>query len=210
MEQKFNIAGTPDELQFVLEREFKLSEETARVAVAVMIYEQNQEQNKEELEEDTFWYLNSEKEEYQSHIFSTRYTISFTQAMLDVLDELLVPGILALCGATEFVTLSEVLVCIKSLIKNVRRIKDNECCIYFQALKYLKNHSNCWFSIEDVIPDIGTEEVCINLDKNWKCKFKCDESCTIQKKDVKDILNVFCNDAVMEPNENKTLYKFKV
>lgn len=212
MEQKFNISGTPEELQLILEKEFELSAETASVAAAVFVFEQNQEQDHEQLEEDTLWFLNDRKAEYQSHIFSIRYTISFSKAMLDVLDELLVPGILVLCGAGELAILSEILYSIKALMKNLRRVKENECCVYFQTLQYLKTHSSRWFSVDQVTPCIGDEAVCVNLDKKWKCKFRChedSEKCNIQLKDVKDILNTFCNDAVMESNEMGTLYKYK-
>ena len=47
MEQKFSISGTPEELQLILEKEFSLSNEKARVAAAVFVYEQNQEQNQD-------------------------------------------------------------------------------------------------------------------------------------------------------------------
>jgi hypothetical protein len=213
MEQRFNISGTPEELQLILEKEFGLSSETSRVATAVLVYDQNQEQNQPQLEKDTLWFLNSGQDNYQCHIFSTRYTISFTKSMLDVLDEILVPAVLALCGAVEFAALSEVLSCLKALVKNLRRVKDNECCVYFQALQYLKTHSNKWFSVEQVTPPLGDGAVCINLDKNWKCKFRCGENrdkCKIQASDVKNILDTFCTDAVMEPNETGTLYKFKI
>lgn len=212
MEQRFNISGTHDELQSILETEFNLSAETARVATAIFVYEQNQEQNQTQLEEDTLWFLNGKQPEYQGNIFSTRYTISFSKAMLDVLDELLVPGILAICGAVEFAALSEVLYCIKALVKNLRRVKDNECCVYFQALQYLKTHSGRWFSVEQVAPHIGNDATCINLDKKWNCRFRCGENnehCNIQLSDVKNILDTFCADSVMELNEEKTLYKFK-
>lgn len=41
MEQKFNLSGTYDELQTIIEKEFKLSSDVARVAVATFIYEQS-------------------------------------------------------------------------------------------------------------------------------------------------------------------------
>lgn len=212
MEQKFSISGTPEELQLILEKEFSLSNEKARVAAAVFVYEQNQEQNQEQLEEDTLWFLKGNQPEYQSRIFSTRYTISFTKTMLDVLDELLVPCVLTLCGAGEFAVLSEILYSIKALVKNARRINDNECCVYFQILQHLKTHSGRWFSVEQAMPNIGESRECINLDKNWKCKFRShedNEKCQIQLSDVKNILDTFCKDGVMEYNEAGTLYKFK-
>ena len=152
MEQKFNISGSHDELQTILEKEFKLSPDAARVAVAIFVYGQNEEQDHTPLMEDTLWYLNGKQDEYQSHIFSTRYTISFTQAMIDVLDALVVPGFFALCGAGELTALSVVLYSVKALAKNLRRVKDNECCVYFQALQYLQSHSNQWFAVGDIFP----------------------------------------------------------
>lgn len=213
MEQRFNISGTHEELQLILEREFNLTNEAAHIATAVFVYAQNLEQSQVQLKEDTLWFLDSGQADYQSHIFLTRYTISFTKSMLDVLDELLVPIVLALCGAGEFVALSELLFCIKALIKNLRRIKDNECCVYFHALYYLKTHSNRWFSAEQIMPHIDEEATCVNLDKNWKCKFRCGEhskKCKIHLHDVKDILDTFCIDNVMEMSEDGTLYKFKI
>ena len=213
MEQRFNISGTLDELKLILKKEFHLSDEAARIATAVFVCEQNQEQKQEQLEEDAFWLLNDSKKEYQSRCLSTRYSISFSKAMLDVFDDLLVPSILAICGQGEVAALSAVLYCIKALVNNVRRIKDNECCVYFQAIYYLKSHSGKWFSAEQLMQTIIQEDTCVNLDKNWKCKFRCGENkegCNIQLENVKNILNTFCTDAVMEKNEDETLYKFKV
>lgn len=211
MEQKFNLSGTHDELQTILEKEFKLSSDAARVAVATFIYEQNQSGDHTQLMEDTLWFLDAKKDEYQSHIFSTRYTISFSQAMLDVLDDLIVPIVLVVCGAGELAALDVVLYSIKALVKNLRRVKDNECCVYFQTLQYLKKHSSKWFSVEDVTPEIGSESICINLDKKWQCKFRGHgQNCNIQPNDVKVILEGFCADNVMEMNEERTLYKFKI
>lgn len=213
MEQTFNISGTHEELQLILEREFNLTNEAAHIAAAVFVYTQNLEQGQVQLKEDTLWFLDSGQDDYQSHIFSTRYTISFTKSMLDVLDGLLVPIVLALFGAVEFAALREVLFCIKMLIKNLRRIKDNECCVYFNALYYLKIHSNSWFSAEQVMPNIDKENTCTNLDKNWKCRFRCgehSENCKIYLDDVKHILHTFCDDNIMVSNEDETLYKFKI
>lgn len=211
MEQKFNLSGTHDELQTILEKEFKLSSDVARVAVAIFIYEQNQGGNHAQLMKETLWFLDAKDDEYQSHIFSTRYTISFSQAMLDVLDDLIVPIFLVVCGAGELAALEGVLYSIKALVKNLRRVKDNECCVYFQILQYLKKNSSKWFSVEDVTPEIGNEAICINLDKKWRCKFRCNrQNCNIQPNDVKKILEEFCADNVMEMNEERTLYKFKI
>lgn len=213
MEQRFNISGTHEELKAILEKEFNLSDEAARIATTVFVYEQNQEQKQDQLEEETLWFLNDSKNEYQSHFFSTRYSISFTKAMLDVFDELLIPGVLAACGAEEFAVISEVLSCIKALKNNVRRIKDNECCVYFQAIDYLKSHSDKWFSAQQVMPNTNGGGTCVNLDKNWKCMFRCgehSEECSIQLDDVRKILDTFCKDDVMEPNGDETLYKFKI
>lgn len=211
MEQKFNLSGTQDELQTILEKEFKLSSDVARVAVATFIYEQNQGGDNTQLMEETLWFLNAKEDEYKSHIFSTRYTISFSQAMLDVLDDLIVPIVLVVCGAGEFAALDGVLHSIKALVKNLRRVKDNECCVYFQILQYLRKHSSKWFSVEDVTPKIGNESICFNLDKKWQCKFRCNgQNCNIQSNNVKDILGKFCDDNVMEMNEERTLYKFKL
>lgn len=211
MEQIFNLSGSYDELQTILENEFKLSSDAARVAVSTFIYAQNQSEDHTRLMEDTPWFLDANQDGYQSHIFSTRYTISFSQAMLDVVDDLVVPIVLAVCDAGELAALEGVLCSVKALVKNVRRIKDNECCVYFQILQYLRKHSAKWFSVEHVIPDIGNECICINLDKEWRCKFRCNEQhCNIQSEDVKDILQKFCDDNVMEMNEERTLYKFKI
>lgn len=69
MEQRFNISGTHEELKAILEKEFNLSDEAARIATTVFVYEQNQEQKQDQLEEETLWFLNDSKNEYQSHFF---------------------------------------------------------------------------------------------------------------------------------------------
>jgi|GEM_PF-1618494 len=212
MEQRFNISGTYEDLKEILKKEFNLSDEAARIAAAVFVYEQNQEQKQDQLEEETLWFLNGDRDEYQSRFFSTRYSICFTKAMLDVFDKLLISGILAVCTDKKIAVLNEVLSCVKILKDNLRKIKDNECCIYFQAIKYLKSHSSDWFSAQQVMPDTNGGETCVNLDKNWQCRFGCGEhaeGCSIQLDDVAEILNVFCKDNVMESNDNNTFYKFK-
>lgn len=213
MEQIYHISGTHDEIQFILEKEFDLSAEAARIAAAMLIVDQNKEQDQVQLEEDTFWHLNREKSEYQSHIFSTRYTISFSKAMLEVFDELLVPGILAVCGFEKFAAFSEVMYCIKAFVKNFRRIKDSECCVYFQTLQYLKTHNNRWFSVDQATPCLEEDAVCVHLDRKWECRFRSGErkeNCNICNSDVKDILDTFCADSVMEKNEDGTLYQYKI
>ena len=39
MEQKFNISGTHEELKTILKKEFNLSDEAARIATAMFVYE---------------------------------------------------------------------------------------------------------------------------------------------------------------------------
>lgn len=212
MERIYNISGTYDELQVILEKEFSLSSETAKVTAMVLVLEQRQEQETEQLEEDTLWFLNDRKVEYQSHIFSTRYTISFSQTVLDILDDLSVPGILALVGKEELTVISSFLYVIKSFLKNVRHIEDTECCIYYQTLKYLKAHKSQWFSEKEIMPDLDKEQICIHLDKDWKCEFRCGdtcERCNIQIEDVKKMLDNFCKDSVMEPNNEGTKYRYR-
>lgn len=213
MEQRYNISGTHEDLQLILEREFNLTNDAARIATAVFVYAQNLEQSQVQLKEDTLWFLDNGQADYQSPIASTRYTISFTKSMLDVLDEISVPIFLAFCGGGEFAALSELLLCLKALIKNLRRIKENECCVYYNALYYLKTHPNRWFSVDNILPQIGEEATCVNLDKNWKCKFRHgdhNEKCKIDLQSAKEILDTFCIDNVMEKNENGTLYRFKI
>lgn len=212
MEQIYNISGTYDELKVILEKEFSLSSETARLAAMMLVLEQSQEQEKGQLEEETLWFLNDRKPEYQGHIFSTRYTISFSQTVLDILDDLAIPGILALAGKEELTVISSFFYVIKSFLKNIRHIKNDECCIYYQTLKYLKTHKSQWFSEEEIMPDLGEEKICIHLDKKWECKFRCGdvcENCNLHVEDVKEVLDTFCRDAVMVMNDKGTKYRYK-
>lgn len=214
MEQKFNISGTLEELEIILKKEFKLSDDAAHIATAVFAFEQNQDKNQDQFEEDALYFLNGGKCDYQSSFFSARYSISFTKAMLGVFDELLIQGVLVACGKEDFCVPSVVLCCIIALKNNVRRIKDNECCVYFNAIDYVKKHSDRWFSVQQVMPNTGDDNICVNLDKDWKCKFKCGErkeECGIQEDAVRKILDTFCADDVLEPNGDAlALYKFKI
>ena len=94
----------------------------------------------------------------------------------------------------------------------MRHIKNDECCIYYQTLKYLKTHKSQWFSEEEIMPDLGEEKICIHLDKKWGCKFRCGnvcENCNIYIEDVKEVLDTFCQDAVMVKNNEGTKYRYK-
>lgn len=77
MEQRFNISGTYEDLKEILKKEFNLSDEAARIAAAVFVYEQNQEQKQDQLEEETLWFLNGDRDEYQSRFFQrdTQYVL---------------------------------------------------------------------------------------------------------------------------------------
>lgn len=213
MEQTYNISGTYDELKYILEKEFTLTSDTAKLAAMVFVFEQNQSGEKEQLEEGALWFLNDRQPEYQSHIFSTRYTISFSGTMLDILDDLAISGILMLVGEEKLNVISGLLCVIKSLLKNVRYIKDNECCIYYQTLKYLKTHKSQWFSEDEIMPDFGNDKICIHLDKKWECHFRCKDSgvnCNLCIGDVKKVLDTFCDDSVMVMNYERTKYRYKI
>ena len=207
MEQLFIVTGTHQELQDILVKEFKLSEDSAKLASMAFVYEQNQRIYDDRVNQETLWYLDSSPETYNASIFETRYTISFTQVGLDIIQSLSSPLILALCGQEEISVVSMIISCVVALIKNCRKIKENECCVYYEALNYVKTHPKQWMKVEDVLPQIQEDSCCIKTKKNWTCEYENDGQCTIDNDIVKNILDSFCDSKIMKKND-RGQYRF--
>lgn len=85
-------------------------------------------------EDTALWYLHKATEPFQSPIFKTRYSISFTELKKSLAEQFFLQFGAILDGGDKL-TASAVLSCLLAIYRSSTRIKDHECCVYYQALR---------------------------------------------------------------------------
>lgn len=93
----------------------------------------------------------------------------------------------AILDGGDKLTASAVLSCLLAIYQSGTRIKDNECCVYYQALQWKATHpTQEYFSVDELLPN-GNEGVCLYLDRirdsQWKCDWCHGDCCTADKDD---------------------------
>lgn len=205
MQQQYKITGTPNELRKLLVSEFSIEEKCADFFVAILLMEQ---QNNSTLYTDTaedtaLWYLHRATEPFQSPIFKTRYSISFTELKKSLAEQFFLQFGAILDGGDKL-TASAVLSCLLAIYRSSTRIKDHECCVYYQALRWKATHpTQEYFSVDELMPN-SNEGVCLYLDRirdgKWSCDWCRQECCTVSKDN-------FCR-VLEELEDRKVFVKF--
>ena len=95
MEQEYRLTGTLPELQNLLQKEFKMSPQSAKLAACLLILEQRPEDETEE-NQSALWFLR-EHDQYATAILQTRYSISLTEARKNII-ELLIFQFAGICS----------------------------------------------------------------------------------------------------------------
>lgn len=209
MEHTYHLTGTFSELQELLQDQFGMNQKTARFAVCLLIMDQQQFVDELNEMETSLWYLN-EQERFTTPVFRSRFSISFTDAKKNILERLIIQfaGIFVDGDAFAF---SNVLSCFLALYRSGTYIKDEECCAYYQALKWKSIHGNQeYFLVSDILPD-NQDNVCCYLesikDNKWKCNFCHNEKCDVTEKSFSEILDALCERNVLKKYDK--MYRFE-
>lgn len=213
MEKRFTVEGTYEDIQNILQDEFDMTEETAQIAANILVLGQNHSLEPSVEEQKELWNLNSSGRSYETPLFKIRYTINFTQAGLDALDDIILSIIIEIASKNTLLPFDAVVRGVYAVFKNCYHVKKEECCVYFQVLNYMKKHSAKWISPDCAMPPLSEDRVCVNLDKKWDCPFRCgenNEKCSITLEKVVRILQNFCKNKVMVPSVDDSLYAFKL
>lgn len=210
LEHTYRLTGTLTELQELLQSEFCMDEETAKFSICLLIPDQQQAVDTLNETNTALWYLN-EHERFTTPIFKSRFSICFTDAKKIILDQLVIQfGGLLFDGDT--LAFTTILSCLLALYRSGTYIKDEECCVYYQALNWKATHSSQdYFYPEEILPK-SQENVCSHLDLikdgKWKCSSCHREQCDITAKFFSDILDALCERNVLK-NHNG-MYRFVV
>lgn len=209
MEHTYHLTGTLSELQELLQNQFDMDEKTARFSVSLLIMDQQQFVDELEETHTSLWYLDKH-DHFATPIFKSRFSISFTDAKKNILDQLVIQfgGMLVDGDAFAF---STVLSCLLALYRSGTYIKDEECCVYYRALNWKATHGRQeYFRVADILPD-NQEGVCCHLeyikDHRWKCDFCHTEKCNITEDIFSKILDVLCERNVFK--EYNGMYRFE-
>lgn len=179
-EPEYHLSGTTEELQHILEQEFSMDSDVARFMVAVLTLTDDESHTQNE--DLALWYMEQGAETYTTPLLNFRFSISFTEIKKELIERIFTEfaeGIMTNAGVP---IVSLVLSCIMSIVKHSTRIKDDECCAYYCALKWRAEHPDqSLMSVKDIIP--AAEEVCGHLDKikdgKWKCSYCRDDTCQV-------------------------------
>lgn len=195
MEREYEITGTVDELKMNLEKEFKLAPEEAEFAVSVLVSESLKNQNPDVQEDISLWNQEISSGESRTPLFNTRYSISFTDLGISVLRKSF------LYIARWFLNQEEgfrgfVLEAVSAIIENCHHITDVECCVYFTAIRWKKEHRGQIFTARDIWDILPGE--CIYPDKSWKCEFQIADRCTMDEEKIQNILGLLCEHKVIK------------
>ena len=207
MEQEYRLTGTLPELQNLLQKEFEMSPQSAKLAACLLILEQRPEDETEE-NQSALWFLR-EHDQYATAILQTRYSISLTEARKNII-ELLIFQFAGILLDNDWFAMTTILNCLWSVVKAGTHIQDNECCAYYQALKWKAIHpTQEYFTIDDILPN-EPDRVCVHLDslrdERWKCEECHQESCTTSKEKFKIVLDALCSRNVFQKIND--MYRF--
>ena len=106
--------------------------------------------------------------------------------------------------------MTTILNCLWLVVKACTYIQDNECCAYYQALKWKATHpTQEYFTVADILPN-EPDRVCAHLDslrdKRWKCEECHQESCTTSKEKFEIVLDALCSRNVFQKFND--MYRF--
>ena len=206
----YKLTGTPDELRRLLHKEFSMDDDLALFFVTLLLTEGTQSAPSYDNSALALWYVNSNSENYKTPIFNSRYSISFTELGKNLGETIFLQIGSILDGADKF-TASVIFSCLVALYKSSTHIESNECCVYYQAIKWKASHpSQEYFSVEDILPH-GNEGYCLNLENinngEWACHSCHNERCIAPKEMYCSILSDLVERKVLVRYNN--LYRFE-
>lgn len=209
MDHIYQLTGTLSELQELLQDQFGMDQKAARFSVCLLIMDQQQFVDELNETHTSLWYL-EKHEQFSTPVFKSRFSISFTDAKKNILDQLVVQFGGMLVDGDSF-AFSTVLSCLLAIYRSGTYIKDEECCVYYQALNWKVTHGKQeYFSVSDILPD-DQEGVCCHLDAirdhKWRCNYCHSENCGVTENAFSEILDRLCERNVFK-KYNK-MYRFE-
>lgn len=191
IDRTYSIAAdNTEDLLYVLENEFNLSEERAKLLIALSYESENNKfKDKQDANQIRLWNFNQDKQKQQTIFFKTRLTVSFTDSLIDTVNDVIVD----LCQSffTGCLNFEEgykfIIAFIINLIKNtyiIQSEKDNFCeyNVFKGILLFNERHDYKYFILEDI-------------------KTSNDKLKGIDDTDIKKILDKLCKKNVLLKND---------
>jgi len=179
-EHEYHLTGTLEELQNILEDEFSMETDVAKFAVAVLTVKDDADQV-QSFDDLALWYMGQKEGPYAAPLFSSRFSVSFTEVGKEIIEQIFLQFAIGIVTGTGLPIVPVVLSCIAAIVRHGTRIKKDECCPYYCALKWQADHpAQSLMSVEALIPGSGT---CKHLDKiqegSWTCPYCRDDRCQV-------------------------------
>lgn len=194
MDKEYVITGTPDELKEIIESNFKLTSDEARFMTTILISQSFNEEAVDMQDEMTLWYLDKSAGENRTPIFNSRHSISFTDFGIEFIKKVFI-SIGTYMFDKEHIGAAFILECVIALYESYHYISDMECCVYFTAIKWKKEHGEQLFTVNDIMSELKGK--CIHLDRTWNCVFQSDDNCRISEENIQEILSSLCKHNVL-------------
>ena len=174
---RYEFSGTIDEIESFLISEYSYSELAARITTILLVYDKLDD--KEIVKNIDF----SDDNKFSSPILNSRFDLSLTDAKTALLNGV-VEAVISYCFTQDISTIP--IWFFSSMTKLIKYIKDENCCVYFAAIKWKLKPENKLkrFSVEDIQTIIRVNEnYCIHIEKikenNIKCDFYNSEHCNL-------------------------------
>lgn len=194
MERTYRLTGSLSELQEILQSQFGMEEQTAKFSLCLFLMEQQQTIDEVSEKDTALWYMN-ENEHFTTPILRSRFSISFTDAKKNILDQLVIQFSGMLIDGETF-AFSTIMSCLLAVYRSGTYIRKNECCVYYQALNWKVTHATQeYFRIQDIMPH-NLENICSHLDlirdERWECNTCNKEQCKATEDSYSYILDGLC------------------
>ena len=191
IDRTYSIAAdNTEDLLYVLENEFNLSEERAKLLIALSYESENNKfKDKQDANQIKLWNLNQDNHKQPSIIFKTRLTVSFTDSILDTVNATLVD--LFYSFFTGCINIEEgykfIIAFIINLVKNsyiIQSERKNFCeyNVFKGILIFNEKHDYKYFVLQDI------------KDSNDKLK-------EVKVTDIEKTLNKLCEKNVLLKND---------
>ena len=92
---------------------------------------------------------------------------------------------------------------------NAHHIKDDEYCVYYNMIHYLRNNNVRRIGVNECMPHCVNEHgenICAYLDKEWGCPFRCGNSlmnCSLDNDRAQTILDNLEHDGIVVKKSEK-------
>ena len=202
----YSMSGTYDTLVKTIASEFQMPEEQAEILVLILARPENKEkQTVNELQEG-LWQLWRSNEEYFRGPMGQRTNlyISFTNVARDLVYVIPTNLVKNICIEGKLNYIEWIIDTLAIFIKNMKRVDKKYCCIYFNAIEFVQNSGNTYFSYKNVMPYIDSYKLCCKRDQPYACK---NEMCDMTEDECQNILKNLEQEGILHSTDEK-LYQF--